>query len=162
MILGFKTMHGRRATLFPEKIMHGLLNAAKKEFELAALLQFVEEGGKHGLFQGAWRKGHPKLHTFRTGKRWKAGDAIHFAIRARTKKYFQFAPVMRVKSVQDIEIRKSDSLPGTIVKVDGRILSEAEVEQVALNDGFHSLMHFWVYFEDGLQGQIVHWTDLKY
>ena len=49
-----------------------------------------------------------KLHTIREDKtnRWKAGNDIHFVINNRTKDRFQFAPIVKCKSVQNIEIKE--------------------------------------------------------
>ena len=34
--------------------------------------------------------------------------------------------------------------------------------QLAINDGFESLKHFFEYFNEDFEGKIIHWTDLKY
>jgi hypothetical protein len=88
---------------------------------------------------------------------------IHPVVFNRSKNQFQFAPTIPCKSVQKIEIiRTSDYLNETIVKIDGRKLSEKEVQQLAWNDGFANLIAFWLWFQNGYTGKIIHWTNLKY
>lgn len=111
----------------------------------------------------------PKLHTIRTGNRWKAGMKIHPVINNRTKDRFQFAPILECKSVQDIEIYKG------IVSIDDEIFYDAwfdnhlkhqsllnNMKDLAINDGFPSVEAFFQYFNTDFKGQIIHWTDLKY
>lgn len=105
-----------------------------------------------------------KKHTIREDKtdRWKAGMFIQFATGVRTKQYEQFKE-SQCLSTQRIEIiRKNDYLEETVVKIDGRELSQDEVQQLAWNDGFQNLIDFWFFFADGFEGKIIHWTDLKY
>lgn len=105
-----------------------------------------------------------KKHTLREDPhdRWKTGKRMHMATGVRTKKYNQFYEDT-CKSTQKVEIiRTSDYLNETIVKVDGRKLDEAEVQQLAWNDGFENLVDFWMWFADGFNGKIIHWTELKY
>jgi hypothetical protein len=105
-----------------------------------------------------------KIHTIRIDakNRWKPGNIMHMATGVRTKKYNQFNQQI-CKSVQNIEItRKSDYLNETTVKIDGRLFLENEVQQLAWNDGFDNLVDFWIWFEDGFKGKLLHWTDLRY
>jgi hypothetical protein len=107
----------------------------------------------------------PKLHTIREDihDRWHEGRLIHPVVFNRSKNQFQFAPAFPCKSTQKIEIiRTSDYLNETIVKVDGRKLSEKEVQQLAWNDGFSNLIAFWLWFQNDFTGKIIHWTNLKY
>lgn len=133
---------------------------------------------KHNVFL-------PKIHTIRRDEngRWKPGMDIHFVINSRTKDRFQFAPVVKCKSVQTIEISCANHLSindeyvsyyGEIeqygekwgyalnVKIDGRQLGSVEVEKLAKNDGFDSVFDFYKYFEKDFKGRLIHWTDLKY
>ena len=50
----------------------------------------------------------------------------------------------------------------TIVKIDGRKLTEPEVQQLAWNDGFDNLVDFLMWFADGFKGKVIHWTELRY
>lgn len=110
-------------------------------------------------------KRNPKLHTIREDKssRWKAGNKIHFVIKNRTPDRFQFAPIIRCRSVQSIKIVPDPMyLDKTEVYVDGRLLSKDEQQQLAWNDGFDNLVSFWMYFRNGFEGKIIHWTDTHY
>ncbi len=112
----------------------------------------------------------PKLHTIRAGNRWKAGDKIHFIVNNRSKDRFQFAPVLEVKSVQDIHMHFYDETSATIFVAD-KIAKRWEEQ--AINDGFESWEAFVKFFYHSTKilpglmskifiGQIIHWTDLKY
>jgi hypothetical protein len=114
-----------------------------------------------------------KLHTIRedSKNRWGAGCDIHLVINNRTPKRFQFAPVIKCKSVQMIEIKYSNhkilhgtyNLKGVNVFIDGIELNSTEsIEKLALNDGFDSPEDFFAYFNKDFTGKIIHWTDLKY
>lgn len=131
---------------------------------------------------------YSKNHTIRedSSERWRAGMDIHFVINNRTKNRFQFAPVVKCVSVQEIEIKDvtSTSYPNDFstkihltvsrgewtatftqafsVKVDGVQLSHDKVSQLAINDGFNSFEDFFKYFNKDFKGKIIHWTDLKY
>lgn len=118
----------------------------------------------------AYRK---KRHTIREDKtnRWKAGNDIHFIINNRTKDRFQFAPVDKCRSVQHIEIKEMimTAQPNCIiedkiytVRVDNKYLSENEIDNLAINDGFPDTKSFFRFFKNGFKGKIIHWTDLKY
>lgn len=120
-----------------------------------------------------------KLHTIREDKhyRWRTGMDIHFYVFARTKARLQFAPVVKVKRIQSIEIEiagfnKDGHVAGALVKIDGKYLggynhlkelpSCKHVRRLALNDGFDSVQDFFAYFNKDFTGKIIHWTDLKY
>lgn len=115
----------------------------------------------------------PKRHTIREDKtnRWKAGNDIHFVINNRTKDRFQFAPIVKCKSVQNIEIKEMimTARPNCMiedkiytVKVDNKYLTISEVENLAINDGFPDTKAFFDFFENGFIGKIIHWTNTKY
>ncbi|MFW6370978.1 MAG: hypothetical protein ACOC10_07225 [Bacteroidota bacterium] len=104
-----------------------------------------------------------KKHTLREDihNRWKQGMKMHMATGVRTKKYNQFYEDT-CKSIQKIKIKPtSEYLNGIVVDVDGRKLTETEVQQLAWN-GFVNLIDFWMWFKDGFDGKILHLTDLKY
>lgn len=120
----------------------------------------------------------PKLHTIRQDKRnlWVPGRKVHAVINNRTKKRFQFAPVFEVKSVQRIDVLNNTD-GGTInrlVEVDGNqiycegfgvhnlVSTSKEMEQLAKNDGFDSIDHFFQWFKEDFSGKIIHWTDFRY
>ncbi|GGH02968.1 hypothetical protein [Pedobacter zeae] len=102
-----------------------------------------------------------KLHTIRAGDRWRAGMDIHMVINNRTADRFQFAPTVKCKSVQKIEI-KWKTEDWVYLYVDGRHIDFVEIEALAINDGFESVDAFFEYFNTDFTGQLIHWTDLKY
>lgn len=105
-----------------------------------------------------------KIHSIREDRynRWKEGMIIHMATGLRTKDYKQFHEGI-CKSIQQIEIiRVSDYWNETIVRIDGRQLDLTEIQKLAWNDGFTNLIHFWMWFNRGFVGKIIHWTDFKY
>lgn len=115
-----------------------------------------------------------KIHTIRRdkSKRWKVGNKIHFVINNRTPKRYQFAPVVLVKSIQDITITEMLMTQTAYcvvsndkifkVEIDGRILHKKEVEQLAINDGFESVDAFFEYFNEDFKGRLINWTNYKY
>lgn len=112
-----------------------------------------------------WGLIHPKLHTIRkdSADRWKEGNDIHFYINVRKRDQFKFAPIVKVKSVQKIEIKHSGEkwrMPW--VFIDGNMLISPEIKRLALNDGFDSVEQFFAWFKEDFEGKIIHWTDLTY
>ena len=113
-----------------------------------------------------------KIHTIRKDKknRWKAGNDIHFVVNNRTPERFQFAPVIKCVSVQEIQIIYSDedlceqNGVEPVVKINGRILDfyNNEYDELAINDGFESTEAFFKYFNEDFTGKLIHWTDKKY
>ena len=109
----------------------------------------------------------PKIHTIRADKkqRWKPDNKIHFVINNRTPDRFQFAPVILVKSVQQIQILPFSTKSSGVhneVRIEGRRLSAAEIRTLAKNDGFSNVNQFWKYFDKPFNGKIIHWTDHQY
>ncbi|TDQ79555.1 hypothetical protein [Sphingobacterium yanglingense] len=171
-------------TYFIEKIQLGLLQS-----DLIKGIDYVDSLEDYrSKFGGNWHsKAHlsPKLHTIRqdSSNRWKAGNDIHFAVNGRTKNRFQFAPVVKCVSVQDIEILSAMHLGSNdprvsyadevefcgekwayalTVIVDGKQLDRNAVEVLAANDGFESVWDFFKYFDKNFKGKLVHWTNLRY
>lgn len=109
-----------------------------------------------------------KIHSLRKGQRWKAGMSIQMATGVRTKYYNQFnvdrPDLQKCISVQTIKLIRYDIINDCKIIVDGRELTLVQTMQLAWNDGFKNLVHFWMYFDnpDEFPNQIVHWTDLKY
>ena len=108
-----------------------------------------------------------KIHTIREDRhnRWKTGMMAHEWLhnpRNVTKNPHYFA-TSQVQSIQRIEIiRVSDHLNETMVKVDGRELNQDEAQALAWNDGFINLVDFWLWFANGFDGKILHFTDKRY
>jgi hypothetical protein len=142
MVLGFKTkFKNGKYTLFVQKILACVLPDYTKAFK-------------------------PKKHSIRRGNRWKVGMKIHMATGVRTKDYFQFNinidGLQVVTGVQVIDIKHFTLFPNAVV-IDGKRLSNAEIDQLAINDGFDTTDEFWDYFSDDVfEGQIVHWMDERY
>ena len=119
---------------------------------------------------------HSKIHTIREDKkdRWKAGNDIHFIINPRSKTRFQFAPVLKCKSVQKIEILHYGNLieliidESTIFNIrknhqNNKVYNyDHNVQDLAHNDGFETVQDFFDYFNKDFKGKIIHWTDFKY
>lgn len=189
MTLAFSEQINNQPSYFPEKIWDGLLDK-----KLAHGIDYVEyDEAYKKQFKRTWdipETGSikPKLHTIRedASNRWRAGMDIHMVINNRTKNRFQFAPVVKCVSVQEIEITdithisypndfstkihltvSKDGWTETFtqafsVKVDGTQLSQDKVHQLALNDGFDSVEDFFAYFNKDFKGKVIHWTDVKY
>lgn len=118
---------------------------------------------------GVWTRS--KYHTIREDKhnRWKPGMDIHMVINNRTKDRFQFAPVVKCVSVQEICITYYNSESDyPAVKIGKNVFHVFQkhgakvIEQLAQNDGFPSIEAFFQYFNSDFRGKLIHWTDLKY
>lgn len=107
----------------------------------------------------------PKKHSIRIDKsdRWKVGSKIHFIINPYSSQRFQFAPILPVTAIQEIEIKNIFDDRHAVL-IDGRELNKEEIKQLAANDGFDSVDEFWDYFKwEDLKGKVIHWTqDFKY
>lgn len=111
----------------------------------------------------------PKIHTIRTGNRWRPGMKIHPVINNRTKDRFQFAPTIECVSVQRVRITYYNSNSDyPAVRINNNVFYMYEkhgvevIEKLAINDGFDSIEQFFAYFNQDFVGQIVSWTDLTY
>ena len=121
-----------------------------------------------------------KIHTFRKGDRWKAGNSIQMCTGMRSKEYKQFnanIPELQIcKCVQECTIQIYANEPDVLYKIGlsiaNRMILPEHVFLFAYNDGFESLTEFCDWFlEHGTEiypgifeskGQIIHWTDNKY
>lgn len=100
-----------------------------------------------------------KVHTIRAGQRWRAGDIAHFCARAQQPDCYEFWPARPVQLVQEFE------LTATEVRLDGRPLTPAQLLALAQADGFNTATELLAFFVDKprpFQGQLVHWTELRY
>jgi hypothetical protein len=107
-----------------------------------------------------------KIHSVREDAhdRWHAGRVIQMSHGVRTKHFHCFAQML-CTGTQKIEIkcRKHIYLLGqSDVKVDGRELDLAEINQLAINDGFDNLYDFLDFFPKCFKGKIIHWTLYRY
>lgn len=144
-------------TFFVEKILIGLLkNSLIRRIDYVDILEeFRSRFNRNWDVKPDLRA---KLHTIRRDEKnkWHAGRKIHFLINSRTKDRFQFGPVVECVHVQSIEIVNSS------VVVDGKVLSNEKLYELAINDGFETVLDFLTYFQHGFRGKIIHWTNLKY
>lgn len=164
MILSFFTKQKNgQPTYFVEKIWRGLeqLSPVYKKYSNEWLQIYYQKIDNTCDFQTNFQ---PKITTIREDKhdRWHAGVLIHFIVFPRSKKMFQFAPVIPCVSTQKIVIETNGYLNDYKVYVDGRELNIKEVQRVAWNDGFDNVISFLLWFRDGFEGKIIHWTDLRY
>lgn len=178
MILAFSTvfpkgkgsLSGKR-TFFTNKIVTGLWKTHSKKMNKYISSKKIPNNMLDNLSLFVYEENlSPKIHTIRRDlkNRWKAGNDIHFYINVRTKNQFQFAPVVKVKSIQKIEISyhfdhgRSGLERWTNILIDGVELDKKECENLAVNDGFEDLDDFFNWFDEDFTGKIIHWTDLKY
>lgn len=118
-----------------------------------------------------------KIHTIRKDEknRWIPDVDIHFQIwsgRPYHSRGIRFAPIIKVKSVQRIDIVKVArvSTPFTCmtskgtfqVMVNGRCLEKKEIKLLVRNDGFNNEEEFFNWFDTDFSGKIIHWTEYKY
>lgn len=100
-----------------------------------------------------------KIHTIRAGQRWQTGTVAQFCVRAGQPDQNEFWPPRPIVAVQGIE------LTATGLRIDGRLLSPAELLKLAQADGFPTATALLAYFADKplpFHGQLVHWTALRY
>ena len=104
----------------------------------------------------------PKLHTIRADKknRWSESKKIHPVYNNTRPNMFQFAPTMKCVSIQEIKIVKAGTLG--LVWIDNIPMGSEKVKSLAVNDGFDSLIDFFLHFKEDFEGKIIHWTNLKY
>ena len=161
MTLGFSLFWKNcKPTFFIERIIKSLPEATTRDIGIALDMNLFDMV----MFDVV----EPKIHTIRKDSkdRWKAGKLIHFVVRNRTPNRFQFAPVVKVKSIQLIEIEKLNYTAtwwrDYIVSVDGKRLTANDIARLAINDGFEDVESFFEYFNGDFTGKIIHWTDFKY
>lgn len=174
MYLGFmrKWPATKEPTLFPELIWLGLLENSRLKhradhFQKYSTLHQKKYGKPFQL--PVDRK--PKLHTIRRDKkeRWHEGLDIHFVTGNRYKKggdgLFQFAPVMKPESIQEV-FMSATGPRGIEITVGDKYLYWPDIERLAINDGFLSVEAFREYFLPAgtfeFSGRIIHWTKTTY
>lgn len=181
MILSFKTHLGWKPTLFTNKIARCLWRDYENDF-----IQLIQES-KHSkaytfsLIESP-KETKPKLHTIRRDlrNRWEAGKMIDFFIETRTSNMFRFAPRVPCVSTQKIHIIWFDlseidimaellypylikiGEKCVVVHIDEVQISQSQIENLAINDGFDSVDEFFTWFNEDYEGKIIHWTSLKY
>ena len=165
MTLAFSQQLNGKSTFFVDRILNGLLYSNiinHNEHHFLKIDYF-----KKTCFQYAI--GSAKFHTIRDNslKRWKPGTKIHFVINNRTKNRFQFAPIVPVISLQEIQIKycynpKTENFDLPFVLIDGREIKGKELTILANNDGFDTVEDFFEYFNTDITKTIIHWTNFKY
>ncbi len=177
MILPFSTQMNGKPTYFVERIWEGLLtnNLLHAGASLEATdRRYYEMFGKTPFNYDL--KVKPKLHTIREDKsdRWKVGTKIDFFINCRQKDMFRFAPVLKVVSVQKVEIMWFECFGKKIVRVfiddksfacvnfEKEMIITGNMLELAQKDGFDTIEDFFAFFDKDYIGKIIHWTDLRY
>ena len=179
MILPFSQQINGKETLFPERILKGLLEYYERR-ESPMTLEIVECIYDYGAFDGYLTcddclatvdQQFAKVHSMREDKknRWKAGILIDFFINVRQKNMYRFAPKIHVVSTQEIEIRYTKKKEPRIF-IDGKMFytsnfsrsHDIKMLHFAHADGFDSVEEFFDYFNTDFTGKIIHWTDKRY
>ena len=173
MILPFSTQLNGKPTYFIEKIITGLafkklisFDEANERIQDTLIQKYNKQGELVNFFIKLDRTRilSPKIHTIREDKtdRWKPGTKIDFFINCRQPNMFRFAPVLPVVSVQKIEIKFFEYLNDVEIRIDGKLNTTEQNQELAWNDGFENLLMFLMYFNEDFTGKIIHWTDKKY
>lgn len=175
MILPFSTHINGKPTFFIDRIWEGLLNDVS--FKDLAMFDYYHTRHK-AKFLKCWDVPTPayhtsefsKIHTIRDdkGERWHSGRDIHFVINNRSKIFFQFAPVVKCVSAQ--EVFMSVTAKGLEISIDDKYLYIADRIRLSRKDGFNTLMDFEEYFIKLLKNRpnnaahfkLIHWTDFRY
>lgn len=193
MTLSFSTVINGKPSYFIEKIWKAL-RPGKNLFDTDYPKFCRDYLNKFGKYWGDYPLNldsliSPKLHTISLDEksRWRAGMEIHMVVKpkGRFSAGFQFAPVIKCVSVQEIEIkigtgtkvRGSDLNYGWLIShkvrdvvfylayeiyIDGNRLMSDQISKLAINDGFDSVEDFLAYFNKDFSGKLIHFTELKY
>lgn len=121
---------------------------------------------------------YPKIHTMRSDphNRWKAGRKIEMVYRGAGYKILDhfnkgIPELEKCVSTQRIIIKDMRHLPigkrafgqhDFLITIDNRMLSFAEQQKLARNDGFNSVEDFFRWFNKDWSGKIIHFTDFRY
>ncbi|MFD1468532.1 hypothetical protein ACFQ48_09880 [Hymenobacter caeli] len=99
-----------------------------------------------------------KIHTIRSGQRWRMGAVAQFCARAQQPDCYEFWGPWPIVRVQEVE------LTATGLRIDGRPLGPAELLVLARADGFATAAALLAFFADQMpfHGQLLHWTDCRY
>ncbi len=154
MICNFMLQHPDKAkTHFVEKVLKSLKGVSEKsinkQFQFEDLDEFV-----------------PKHHTLRKGNRWRKDMIIHFYINARQKGATEFAK-SSCTLVQNTYMKFQRDINLLEVWIDGHKLSPHNINFLIINDGltYRRFVEFFFPLSYNLQeweGQLIHWTKLKY
>lgn len=165
MKLSFGTQFNGKPNYFIEKIWKGIIALSSSletdyyQYQQRHIHKFGTnwEGDQYTEFL------EPKLHTIRADKEglWNPGTEITMVIDKDTPEEFQFAPMLRCISTQELIIRQEGNRPAEVY-IDGTLLDINQLEQLAINDGFHESTELITYFSGNFHGKLVHWTAMKY
>jgi hypothetical protein len=168
MKLSFGTEVNHQPNYFLEKIWKGLLNGPGNLEES----YFSYQGRYIAKFGQCWDGDRfsdflePKIHTIRRDldNEWTPGMDIQLVINLNTIEEFQFAPALKCQSVQRIQIDYSKLIDpsGPAVFVDYQLLDKPSLVDLVKNDGFPTVADFFSYFNEDFNGNLIHWTPLKY
>jgi hypothetical protein len=111
-----------------------------------------------------------KPHSIRAGKRWREGMSIQFYTDVRQPTMRKIRPDGVAEDVLDcfIEDGRQDGMRMFLPRIylAGRMLMADECQELARNNGFPDFarMLSWFRASHGLpfDGQLIHWTDLRY
>ena len=115
-----------------------------------------------------------KPHTIRAGQRWRVGMSIQFYRNARQKSMAKIRENGEAKAVQTVRVDRESATylnesrtivwPG--IFIDGRELKPIECMMLAQNDGFDNVTELVAFLDNAhglpFEGQLIHWTDLRY
>lgn len=120
----------------------------------------------------------PKLHTMRESFRVKCGMNLCLAnwsgvpYRSTIDRFVKDIPCTGTQEVmirwvnndRSLAIPKHDKYPirNVDVCIDGVFRSYGEIKQLAINDGFDDVEHFFKHFKKSATYNLIHWTNLRY
>lgn len=118
----------------------------------------------------------PKFHSIREDAkdRWSGfeGDIHHFYNVRQPNAYCflrnKYVGYQRIQIIWTRVVGKNDKGNDEIVGksqlvlVDGRAIADEKLEQLAVNDGFNDIDHFFTWFDQDFSGKILHWTKIRY
>lgn len=170
MILGFKTKFPDGSpTMFIPKIMKSLYSKPNIVFEP----NDWEEIEKH-CNRDAFNDIVSKIHSIRSGHRWRPGMIIHMATGVRTKNYHCFAKIKCVGVQNIVMLFSSDGNIRSINFEDSGCFANSPglISKIAKNDGLTTKQFNDWFFKSSVfdanygghlfEGQIIHWTNFKY
>lgn len=101
-----------------------------------------------------------KLHTIRSGQRWRPGMTIHFYEKVRQPGMRKIREDAICTAVQQVRLDR-------LLYIDNRrVKTAAELTLFAQREGFESWEAFCELFTSlhplPFEGQLVHWTDVRY
>lgn len=152
---------------FVEKIHQGLYQNNIVD-GVEVLFPYVRQIIEKGYLDMMKRVENPKILAIQKGQRCQSGDEIRFMITNYLSIPLQFAPTIECTGVQHIQMLhyKGEKYPLIIIHnqvLDYDLADDRPIlDNLAINDGFSSFKEFLQYFSEDFEGQIIHWTNLRY